>query len=62
MSAMQPEFRVLEGTNNIATITVLRDVNVYSGAMTLGYATSDLSAMGVDPTKFADCLGIPTNM
>ena len=46
---------MLEGSNFKATIKVLRDVNIFSGPMVLEYATSDLSAKGIDSYKFAEC-------
>lgn len=37
-------------------------MEVYSGELSLEYATSDLSAWGVDSIKFASCLTLPTNL
>merc|ERR1712070_113898 len=62
VSFAQPEFRVLEGTHGSATITVLRDVSIFSGQMALEYATSDISAKGVDSVKYAECLGIAASL
>lgn len=43
-----------------ATVTMIRDLDVYDGELVLEYATSDLTARGVDSAKFAECLTIPT--
>jgi len=47
---------------NTATITVLRDIRVFRGAFDIEYATSDLTAKGVDSDKFDECLTIATNL
>ena len=52
----------MEGTDGYAVITVLRDVTIYNGPLTIAYATSDLSAKGVDADKFTACLGVATNL
>ena len=41
------------------TLTLLRDLNVYAGAMVVEFATSDLTAQGVDDAKYEECLRIP---
>jgi hypothetical protein len=41
------------------TVTVLRDVSVYSGLLVLEFATSDISAVGVDSNKYGECLRLP---
>ena len=38
----------------------MRDTAIYSGEVMLEYATTDLSAVGVDAEKFAECLTLPT--
>jgi hypothetical protein len=42
-------------------LTVLRDLNTYSGELTLEYATSDITAKGVDKKHFDDCLLRPVS-
>ena len=42
-----------------ARITILRDVDVFSDMLVLEYATSDLTATGVDSNKYAECLELP---
>jgi hypothetical protein len=42
-----------------AEITVLRDVHVFDGPVTLEYATSDLTARGIDSTQFEFCIQLP---
>jgi hypothetical protein len=37
----------------------MRDVNVFSGMLVLEFATSDLTATGVDSNKYAECLELP---
>jgi len=56
------EFSALEGTDSLASITVMRKLTTFSGEIVLEYATSDLTASGIDSTKFADCLAISTNL
>ena len=62
VSFSQPEFRVLEGTHSSATVTVLRDVNVFDGALSIEYATSDISAKGVDSEKYTVCLSMAASL
>ena len=38
------------------TITILRDINIFSGLLILEYATSDLSAKSVDENKYNECM------
>jgi hypothetical protein len=52
----QPEFYALEGFDNTVTITILRDLNVFSGEFVVYYATSDLTAEGIDSDKYQECL------
>ena len=47
---------MIEGTDAVAVVRIKRDVRIYSGKFTLHYATSDLTATGVDEIKFAACL------
>lgn len=51
----------IEGTDQYATITVVRNPLIYSGTIMLQYATSDLSATGVDSVKFAACQDLAPN-
>ena len=62
ISFAQPEFRVLEGTDSTATITIFRDVNIFDGELTIEYATSDLTALGVDSVKYAACLAMAASL
>ena len=48
----QAEFYAYEGEENFIAITVLRDTDVYDGQLVLEYATSDLTARGVDHDKY----------
>jgi hypothetical protein len=57
----KPQYVAIEATDNFIVLTVLRDLATYSGELSLEYATSDLSAIGVDADKFAACLQLPTN-
>ncbi len=56
MFALQIEYAVSEGRTKVATVTLLRDPDVYSGQIVLEYATSDLTARGVDTPKFTACM------
>ena len=56
------QFSALEGTDSLASVTVMRRLDTFSGEISLEYATSDLTAMAVDATKFADCMNIATNL
>ena len=49
----------MEGRDSLASVIVWRDLSVNSDAITLHYATSDLTAKGVDTIKFDDCLRKP---
>jgi hypothetical protein len=49
---------VLEGYDSYAIVTIDRDLNIYSGKIALAYATSDLTAMGVDSDKFQACYAL----
>ena len=48
--------------DQFATITVLRDISIFSGPLYVEYATSDLTGHGVDSYKFDDCLAVPVNL
>jgi hypothetical protein len=54
---LQVEYAVLESRQDrVVTITLLRDLNVYAGAMVVEYATSDLTAQGVDTAQYEACM------
>ena len=55
-------YYVIEGTDAQATIIVNRDLNVFAGELVLHYATSDLTAQGIDPYKFTACFAIATGL
>lgn len=60
IDAIQSEFAVSENSNRgHAEITVLRDLAVNDGPLTLEFATSDLSAQGIDSNKFNECMLLP---
>jgi hypothetical protein len=44
--------------DRVVTVTLLRDLSVYAGDMVVEYATSDLTARGVDEAQYQACLGI----
>lgn len=57
----QVEYPVLENRHDrTVTLTLLRDLNVYAGAMVVEFATSDLTARGVDETRYDECLLMAT--
>merc|ERR1711988_257969 len=56
------QYSALEGTDTDVTIYVSRDPDVYSGEIVLEYATSDLTATGVDATKFAACQALAATL
>jgi len=62
LSFSKIEYQVLEGTNNVATITVVRDPTVYAGEIIVEVATSDLTAYGVDSYKYDACQKISTDI
>lgn len=49
---------MLEGTDLVATIALNRNLDIYSGRLVIEYATSDLTAQGVDRYKFDSCLAL----
>lgn len=48
-------FIILEGSSKFVSLTVLRDLAIFEEEIVLEYATSDLTAAGVDSAKFASC-------
>ncbi len=48
----------MEGSDKVVTVTILRDLLVYAGPMAIEYATSDLTARGVDAAQYEACMGI----
>ena len=54
--SLQKEYIVLEGTDSFALVSVSRSLVAYSGALVIHYATSDITAVGVDADKYAACL------
>ncbi|GMH95725.1 hypothetical protein TrST_g6431 [Triparma strigata] len=59
LSFQQSEFVALEGTDSFVTITIVRAVT--DSILTVGYATSDLTATGIDGDKFLKCNALPSN-
>ena len=45
----------------MVALTIDRDVNVFPGRMVIEYATSDLTARGVDSIFYNHCLSLPVN-
>lgn len=41
-------------------MSINRNTAVFAGEITLEYATSDLTAIGVDAIKYEECLSLPT--
>jgi len=41
---------------------VTRNLAVFAGDVIIEYATSDITALGVDKYKFSECMGIATNL
>ena len=50
------EFVALEGSDHVVKIFLERDMLWSNSTLTIGYSTSDLSAIGVDASKFEECL------
>ena len=46
--------------DHLVTLTLLRDLSVYAGEIVVEYATSDLTARGIDEAKYAACMDLPT--
>ena len=55
-------YPALEGTDAFIVIDLIRDLSIYTGEVILEYATTDLSGVGVDALKFAECLTLPTGI
>jgi hypothetical protein len=50
------EYVALEGSDHTVKIFLQRDLQWSNSTLTIGYSTSDLSAIGVDASKFDKCL------
>ena len=61
-SFQSDEFEALEGTHADIQIYVQRNPQVYAGELVLEYATSDLTATGVDTARFDECMALATNL
>jgi len=61
-SFQEDEFEALEGTHAYMQISVTRNPLIYSGRLVLEYATSDLTATGVDTARFDECMALATNL
>ena len=57
----QTVYPVVEGEQYLVALTIQRDVDVYPDRMVLEYATSDLTARGVDPEFYNYCQSLPVN-
>ncbi len=57
----QAEYEALEGYHDKVSIEVIRDDDTDSvnRTITIGYSSSDLSAVGIDSKKFDACLNLP---
>ena len=51
-------YYVVEGVDAEAVVIVNRDLNIYKDELVLQYATSDLSAQGVDAYKYTACFAL----
>lgn len=51
-----------EGPKTVVTITLRRDLSVWAGRLVVDYATSDLTAKGVDSAHFAECELLPVGL
>ena len=58
ISFQSAEVQVLEGTDSVARVFVVRNVDVYSGPLTFEFATSDLTAQGVDSAHYTYCTSV----
>merc|ERR1712224_178021 len=56
------EFIAVEGTHTEVTVYIDRDADIFQGEVVLDYATSDLTATGVDTIKFDECKTIATDL
>jgi hypothetical protein len=52
------EFVALEGTDRSIQIYVQRDLAYSTSALSIGYSTSDLTAIGVDTAKYDECMNL----
>lgn len=52
----QVEYEAIEGSHDKISIIILRDEASTNSSLTVGFATSDLSAAGIDKGKFDECL------
>jgi len=57
----QYQYIVLEGDVSVAIVNIIRDRHYVHQRLTIGYSTSDLSAVGVDEMKFRQCSSLPLN-
>jgi hypothetical protein len=55
------EFVALEGSDHVVKIFLERDLSWSNSTLTIGYSTSDLTAIGVDSLKFDECLQSPVS-
>ena len=56
----QIEYEALEGYHDKVSITVIQDMDqAINETISIGYSTSDLSAMGVDGERINECLSLP---
>jgi hypothetical protein len=56
------EFVAVEGTHTEVTVYINRDADIFQGEVVLEYATSDLTATGVDTLKYDECQTIATDL
>jgi hypothetical protein len=62
LSFEMEEVRVLEGTDSFARITVSRNTDVFADQLVFDFATSDLSAKGIDSAHYTYCTSIAANL
>lgn len=51
-----------DNTDRIASLTIARFGGNISEPLTVGYATEDLTAYGIDANKYADCMTMPATL
>lgn len=56
----QDNYVILEGSKSFITLTIYRDTTIYDGLLVLEYATSDLTATGIDAEKYLACSKLAT--
>ena len=56
------EYQGLEGTHADVSIYVSRNPDIYAGELVLEYATSDLTAKGVDSVQFENCMAMAASL